>query len=84
MKMNATTTAHLELLIGGQYGVSSTAQLLKRELIARDAPPLREVSVMDAFGARRPMGVALTYRERVGAVVMIVGVALIVFGALVS
>jgi hypothetical protein len=83
--MNATTfSAHLELLIGGQFGTSSTAAVRERELIARDTPPLREVSVMDAFGARRPMGVALTYRERVGAVVMIVGVALIVFGALVS
>jgi hypothetical protein len=85
MKMNATTSsAHLELLIGGQLGTSSTAYLRERETVARDAPPLREVGVMDAFGVRRPLGLALTYRERVGAVVMVVGVALIVLAALFS
>ena len=79
-----TSFAHLGLVIGGRNGASSRVSLVEREIVARDAPPLREADVMDAFGARRPMGPPIAYQQRVGPVVLVVGLVLIVLGALVS
>lgn len=67
-----TSFAHLGLVVGGQDGAPSKESLVEHEIVARDAPPLRAANVVDG------------YDQRVGAVVLIVGLALIILGALVS
>lgn len=70
-----TSSLHLELLLGARDEAPSTARPSDGQTV---------VGVMDAFGARRPLGAPLSYDERVGATIMVVGLLLIVVAALLT